>query len=95
MSITLMLEGEHLSLASQEEIKAGINAAQAVFEQHQVDPGACAAATQKMERDEELTKDEALLCVIWDTADDKAYRAVTLGWMARNVDIRLALGASA
>ncbi|OYW25687.1 MAG: hypothetical protein B7Z49_00795 [Hydrogenophilales bacterium 12-63-5] len=44
---------------------------------------------------EPLTRDEALLCVIWDAADDKAFRAVTLGWLARDVDIRLAPGQAA
>jgi len=44
-----------------------------------------------LEKDEPLTKDEALLCLIWTTADDKAFRAVTLNWLVRDVDIRLAV----
>lgn len=92
MPIPLKIEGAHVPLASPEEIAAGLNAAREVFLQHDADPLACAAASAKLEQDEPLTRDEALLCVIWDAADDKAFRAVTLGWLARDVDIRLALG---
>ena len=95
MSIPLKIEGTHVPLASPEEISAGLNAAREVFQQHGVDQLSCAAAYEKMEKDELLTKDEALLCVIWDAADDKAFRAVTLGWLARDVDIRLAPGQAA
>jgi hypothetical protein len=91
MQATLKLEGEHTNLASPEEIAAGINAACEVFSRHNADPIACAAASEKLDKDEELTRDEALLCVIWDTADDKAFRAVTLGWLARDLDIWLAV----
>lgn len=91
MQTLLKIEGNHTHLASPEEIAAGLNAASEVFASHNADPLACAAASQKLDKDEELTRDEALLCVIWDTADDKAFRAVTLGWLARDVDIRLAL----
>lgn len=95
MQVPLQLEGEHLHLASQDEIIAGIKAAAAIFTQHDADPLACAAAYEKLAKDEPLTRDEALLCVIWDAADDKAFRAVTLGWLARDVDIRLAPGQAA
>lgn len=91
MQTLLKIEGTHVPLASPEEIAAGIKAAGEVFEHHNADPLACAAASAKMESDELLSRDEALLCVIWDTADDKAFRAVTLGWLARDVDIRLAV----
>jgi hypothetical protein len=87
----ITLEGEHVHLASQDEIASGLNAAGAVFSRHNVDPLACAAACEKLEKDQQLTKDEALLCVIWDTADDKAFRAVTLNWLVRDLDIRLAV----
>ena len=50
------------------------------------------AANAKLENDEELTKDEAQLCVIWQMADDKAFRAMTLGWLKRDTDIWLAVG---
>lgn len=91
MQAILKLEGDHLNLASPEEIAAGVKAASEVFASHNADPLTCAAARQKLDKDEPLTRDEALLCVIWDTADDKAFRAVTLGWLARDVDIRLTL----
>lgn len=92
MQATLKFEGEHARLVSPEEIAAGLKAAAAVFADHDVDPLACAAASQKLEKDEPLTRDEALLCVIWDTANDKAFRAATLGWLIRDVDIRLVAG---
>ena len=91
MQTLLKIEGTHVPLASPEEIAAGIKAANEVFSHHQADPLARAAASAKLENDEPLSRDEALLCVIWDTADDKAFRAVTLGWLARDVDIRLAV----
>ncbi len=91
MQAILKLEGDHVQLASPEEVAAGIKAACEVFAQNGADPKACAAASEKLDKDEELTRDEALLCVIWNTADDKAFRAVTLGWLARDVDIRLVL----
>ncbi len=93
MQNPLKIEGAHAALASPEEITAGINAASEVFSRHDADPLACAAASAKLDNDELLTRDEALLCAIWDTADDKAFRAVTLGWLARDVDIRLAVEA--
>lgn len=91
----IRLDGEHVHVASPDEIASGIKAASEVFAHHNADPFACAAANQKLEKDELLTKEEALLCVIWNTADDKAFRAVTVGWLVRDVDIRLAVGASA
>lgn len=81
--------GEHAHLASDAEVFAGIGAACKVFSEHRVDPADCALAAGKVERNELLTRDEALLCVIWDAADEAAFRAVTLGWLARDVDIRL------
>jgi hypothetical protein len=92
MQATITFQGEHVHLATPEEIAAGVNAASEVFSRHNVDPLACAAASEKLDKDEPLTKDEALLCVIWDTADDKAFRAVTLNWLVRDIDIRLAIG---
>jgi len=92
MPATIKLEGEHAHLASPEELAAGINAAREVFARLDVDPLACAAASEKLARDEPLTRDEALLSVIWDTAEDKAFRAATLGWLIRDIDIRLVVG---
>ena len=95
MQAILKLEGEHAHLASPEGQAAGINAASEVFARHNVDPLVCAAASQKLAKDEPLTRDEALLSVIWDTADDKAFRAATLGWLIRDIDIHLAVGPAA
>lgn len=92
MQANLAFEGEHVHLASPEEIAAGISAAREVFARHNVDPLTCAQARRKLAADEPLSRDEALLCVIWDAADDKAFRAVTLGWLVRDVDIRLVAG---
>lgn len=88
---TITIEGEHAKLASPEEIADGIRAAKEVFERNGVDPLACAAAIDKLEKDELLDRDEALLCVVWDQAEDAAFRAVTLGWLSRAVDLRIAV----
>lgn len=92
MAATLKIIGDHAHLASADEISTGIAEALNVFSEHHADPLACAAASGKLENNELLTREEALLCVIWDAADDKAFRAVTLGWLFRAIDIRLALG---
>lgn len=87
---TIEIAGEHVPLASKEDIASGIAAAQKVFVAHDADPEGCAVAHAKMERDELLTREEALLCVIWEEADEAAFRAVTLGWLVRGeLDIRL------
>lgn len=92
MQTCITFEGEYVNMASQDEIAAGIEAANGVFSHHNVDPLACAAAKDKLAKDEPLTRDEALLCVIWETAEDKAFRAVTLNWMVRgDTDIWLAV----
>ena len=89
MQASITFVGEHAHLPSPDEISAGIEAAAEVFAKHNVDPLACAAANTKLEKDEELTKEEAQLCVIWQMADDKAFRAITLGWLKRDTDIWL------
>ncbi|MDD5034588.1 MAG: hypothetical protein PHE55_07490 [Methylococcaceae bacterium] len=95
MSAIISIEGKHASLASQEEIADGIRVAREVFARNQADPMACALAIAKMESDQLLTREEALLCVIWDEAEDAAFRAVTLGWLSRDVDIKIAVQAEA
>jgi len=92
MEATITIVGEHAHLASEDEISAGITAALKVFSEHNVDPLECAAANDKLERNELLSREEALLCAIWDTADDRAFRAVTLGWLIRAIDVRLSVG---
>lgn len=95
MHTALKLEGTHVSLAAPEDIASGLKAAAAVFAEHSADPRACAAASLKLRNNELLTKEEALLSIIWDMANDKAFRRVTRGWLSRDVDIHLALDASA
>ena len=92
MEATITIVGEHAHLASEDEISAGIAAALKVFAEHNADPLECAAANDKLERNELLNREEALLCAIWDTADDRAFRAVTLGWLIRAIDVRLSVG---
>jgi len=92
MEATITLTGKHAHLASEDEISTSIAAALAVFAGNNADPLDCAAANDKLERNELLSREEALLCVIWATADDKAFRAATLGWLIRDIDIRLSVG---
>ena len=92
MEATITIVGEHSNVASETEISSGITAALSVFSEHHVDPLECAAANDKLKRDELLSREEALLCAIWNMADDKAFRTVTLGWLFRAIDIRLAVG---
>ncbi len=81
--------GEHAHLLSKEEVIAGIGAACRVMDQHGINPEECRVAAKKLAGDELLDKTEALSCLIWDEAKDNAFQAATLGWLARNVDIRL------
>lgn len=91
MPSIIRIEGEHAALASPDEIADGIQAATEVFQRQGVNPRACAAAIAKLERDELLSREEAFLCVIWDEAEDAAFRAITLGWLSRDVDLRIAV----
>lgn len=84
---TIKIKGKHAGLASLDEIASGLRAAGEVFDRNGVDGLDCAAAIAKLERNELLSREEALLCVIWDEAEDAAFRAVTLGWLSRDVDI--------
>jgi hypothetical protein len=83
------IEGKHAELASPEDIANGVRAAREVFARNGADPLACAAAIEKLESDQLLTREEALLCVVWDEAEEAAFRTVTLGWLSRDVDIKL------
>ncbi len=83
------IEGKHAELASPQDIAYAINRAKEVFARNEADPLACAAAVEKMESDQLLTREEALLCVIWDEAEEVTFKTVTLGWLSRDVDIKL------
>ncbi|MFA5985570.1 MAG: hypothetical protein WC782_16245 [Methylococcaceae bacterium] len=92
MTVIFRFEGNHIPLASEKEIEAGTIAAKEVFAQNQADPIACAEAQAKLERDELMTREEALLCVIWEEANDAAFRQITLGWLIRgDVDIKMVI----
>ena len=91
MPANLMFEGAHARLAAPDEIAAGVGAASEVFARHAADPAVAAAAIAKLRNDELLSREEALLCVIWNEAEDAALRATTVGWLSRDVDIRLAI----
>ncbi len=92
MKTTITLVGDHAHVATENEISSGVTAALNVFSEHNVDPLDCAAANNKLERNELLNREEALLCVIWNMADDKAFHAATVGWLFRTIDIRLSVG---
>jgi hypothetical protein len=83
------IDGKHAELVSATEKAEGVKAAKEVFARNNADPLACAMAVEKMESDQLLTKDEALRCVIWDEAEEAAFRKITVGWLSRDVDIKL------
>lgn len=62
--------------ASQEEIAHGIYAAGEVFARYRAHPLRCVAAHLKRADEQVLSKQELLLCLIWDEASDKAWQAV-------------------
>ncbi len=93
MQRTITIQGKHAELATPEQIAHGVKSAAEVFERNQADPLECANALAKLKQDELLTREEALLCVIWDEAEEAAFRAVTLGWLSRDVDIQIAVQA--
>ena len=62
--------------ASQEEIAHGIYAAGEVFARYRAHPLHCVAAHLKRADEQVLSKQELLLCLIWDEASDKAWQAV-------------------
>lgn len=88
---TITVHGQHVELAKPEDIADGIRAAREVFEAKQVDPLDCFNALAKLKRDELLSREEALMCVIWDAAEEAAFRTITHGWLSRDVDIQIAV----
>ena len=92
-STPLRMAGLHAQLASAEEMAAALRRAAEVFAEHQADPQACADAKAKLENNQPLSREEALLYVIWEEADDAAMRELTRGWLSRDVDLRLELAA--
>ena len=89
--IEFAMIGAHAHVASAEDIAYAINQAKAVFQRNDVDPIACQNAIQKLEKDELLSREEALMCLIWDEAEDVAFKSATIGWLSRDVDLRLSV----
>ena len=87
---TLRIEGQDAWIAPQDSISEGISAANAVFASHNVDPRDCEKANKKLIRGKELlSKEEALLSLIWEEADYAAFHAITVGWLSRDIDIQI------
>jgi hypothetical protein len=89
---TIRIEGQDAWIAPQENISEGISAASAIFSKHNVDPLDCEQANKKMIRGKELlTKEEALLSLIWEEAEYAAFHAITIGWLSRDIDIHISI----
>jgi hypothetical protein len=89
---TIRIEGQDAWIAPQENISDGINAAAAIFASHNVDALDCEHANKKMTRGKELlTKEEALLSLIWEEAEYAAFHAITIGWLSRDIDIHISV----
>lgn len=91
----ICMSGSDSMLLSDSERAAGVLAALNVFQRHGVDVSRCAMAEEKRAADGLLTADEALWCIIWDDAQTAAWRAATIGWLSRDVDIGIALALTA
>ena len=88
----LRIEGQDAWIAPQDSIIDGINAANGVFASHNVDPVECDKANKKLLRGKELlSKEEAMLSLIWEEADYAAFHAITVGWLCRDIDIQISV----
>lgn len=89
---TLRIEGQDAWIAPQDSIIEGLNAANAVFARHHANPVDCEAANKKLISGRELlTKEEAMLSLIWEEADYAAFHAITVGWLSRDIDIQISI----
>lgn len=89
----IRIEGQDAWIAPQENIAEGIIAAGAIFAKHHVDPLECEQANRKMIRGKELlSKEEALLSLIWEEAEYAAFHTITIGWLSRDIDIHISVG---
>lgn len=89
----LRIEGQDAWIAPQETIDEGISAASAVFARHNVAPLDCDMANKKLISGLELlTKEEAMLSLIWEEADYAAFHVITVGWLSRDIDIQISIG---
>ena len=89
--VEFVMLGAHAQVASAEDLAYAIHQAKAVFHRNNIDPMACQDAIEKLEKDELLSREEALMCLIWDEAEDIAFKSATIGWLSRDVDLRLAV----
>ena len=87
MRTVITLAGQEVGLVSENDMALSIQAAEEVFAQHEADPMACEVANRKQYSDVEITRDEALLCAIWEEANYAAWHKATIGWMSRDVDL--------
>lgn len=87
-------EGKHAELIPPDIAAEGIRIAKEIFDRNEADPVAAAIAIEKMESDQLLTREEALLCLVWDEAEEAAFKRVTVGWLSRDVEIKLKVTAS-
>lgn len=86
----IFIEGQDAWIAPLDSINEGISAASAVFSRHNADPFECKKANQKFIRGKELlTKEEALLSLIWEEADYAAFHVITVGWLSRDIDLQI------
>ncbi|MHB1494354.1 MAG: hypothetical protein ACYCR3_10810 [Acidithiobacillus sp.] len=87
MRRVITLAGQDVELVSEKDTALAIQAAEEVFAKHGADPMACEVANQKQYSDAEITRDEALLCAIWEEANYAAWHKATIGWMSRDIDL--------
>ena len=85
------LVGVHAHLASEGDLSTAFRLAAEVFAENDANPAECAKAVDKLMKNELLSREEALLYLVWEKAEEVAFREVTRGWLSRDVDIRLAL----
>ena len=95
MRTIITLAGDDMGLVSENDMALAIQAAEEVFAQHGADPMACEVANQKQYSDAEITRDEALLCAIWEEANYAAWHKATIGWMSRDIDLYMMVRSAA
>ena len=95
MRTIITLAGQEVGLVSENDMALAIQAAEEVFAQHEANPMACEVANQKQYNNADITRDEALLCVIWEEANYAAWHKATIGWMSRDIDLYMLVRNSA
>ena len=95
MRTIITLAGQDVGFVSEKDMALAIQAAEEVFAKHGADPMACEVANQKQYSDAEITRDEALLCTIWEEANYAAWHKATIGWMSRDIDLYIMVQSAA